>query len=584
VKNRISVTITALIFFYLGACSNDDSAERGPVIGEIGNEVVYLYDLIPAEKFSSFSRENIDSRKNRLKSFLTNKMYSKEGYSRGLHKTKLFQEKLTDHIDKNMATVVYKKVVLEKYTNENSLRDLYEHLKKRISARHILLTHNSASNGIRKANRTKNETLILLNSLRQKIVSKDDFITYANDLSEDQASSDGGDLGFFEWGQMEESFQKAAFSLEPNTVSEPVETSFGFHLIWVDSVKTVDLKPFEEMQVELENKIYAIYQKEINITSEKFIDSLNVAANTKYYDANFNFLLSKINEFNSAKDKHLNRQSQIDFLMSVELPGYLSTYLDNGVEKSISSEPIINLIKNPSLGWTIDKITDVQILKTVLKRETNMRLINKFGYRSKYEKDDDVLKDLKKKEQNFMRQELIKVEVVNKVIPDNKKLLVYYNEHKDRYVFPGLSDIVEILTSKKPLIDSLYLLVSNGQDMSKLAASFSERKNVKKNRGILHDISREKLPPIGKTAASMDVGEVSIPFKVGTKWSFFKVISKSPPGYKPYENVKSLVSIDFNRDEAKRLQAIFEDYLKEKYEPKYYFERFIPELAEGKVE
>jgi len=72
--------------------------------------------------------------------------------------------------------------------------------------------------------------------------------------------------------------------------------------------------------------------------------------------------------------------------------------------------------------------------------------------------------------------------------------------------------------------------------------------------------------------------------KWAQKWSFFKVISKSPPGYKPYENVKSRVSIDFKRDEAKRLLAIFEDYLNERYEPKYYFERFIPELAEGKVE
>ena len=582
--NRISVAITLLILFSLASCSKDDSAEKGPVIGEIGSEVVYLYDLIPEGKFPSFSRKNVDFRKNRLKIYLKNKMYSKEGFSRGLHITKSVQEKLTDYIDKNMAKVVYKKVVLEKYANENSLRELYEHLKKRVSARHILISYNGTSGGIRKVNRTKTEALNLLNDLRQKIVSKDDFITYAIDLSEDQTSSDGGNLGFFEWGHMEDSFQETAFSLEPNTVSEPVETSYGFHLIWVDSVKTVDLKPFEQMQVELKNKIYAIYRKEINLTSEKFIASLNVAANTKFHDANFIFLLKKITEFNSSNNKNVNRQSQIDFLQSIELPGHLLTYLDNGAEKSISSEPIINLIKNPSLGWTIDKITYIQIIKNILKDETTARLIKEYGFRSKYEEDDDFLKDLKKKEQDFMKQELTKTEVVNKVIPDSENLLTYYNEHKDRYVSSGVSDIVEILISEKSLIDSLYILVSIGQDMSELASSFSERKNVKKNRGILHDISRDKLPPIGKTVASMDIGEVSKPLKVGTKWSFFKVISKSPPRYKPFENVMSLVSIDFKRDETKLMRAIFEDYLNDKYEPKYYFDKFIPELVEGKVE
>jgi len=422
--NRIFVAFTAIILFSLAACSKEHPIEKGPVIAKIGNEYLYLYDMIPEGKFPSFSRKDVNFRKNRLKIYVINEMYNREGYSRGLHKTEAVQEKLIDHIDKNMPTVVYTKIVLEKFVNEKLLNKLYERLKKRVSARHILISHNGVVNKARNVDRTKNDALNLISDIRLKIASKDDFIAFANDISEDQASTEGGDLGFLKWGQMEDSFQETAFSIEPNSVSGPVETSYGFHLIWVDSVKNITLKPFDQMQAELKNKIYTIYRNEINLTAEKFVDSLNVAAQTTFNDTNFEFLFNKISEFNSSKNKQADRQSLINFLMSVELPGPLVTYIDNGVEKAVSTEQIVNLIKNPSSGWSIDRITDVQPFKNVIKDEITGRLIKQFGFYAKFEEDENVRRDLKKKEQDLMRQELTKIEVANKVFSDDEKLFL----------------------------------------------------------------------------------------------------------------------------------------------------------------
>ena len=78
---------------------------------------------------------------------------------------------------------------------------------------------------------------------RRRITGGEKFAKVAAELSEDPGSAkSGGDLGFFARGTMDGSFEKAAFSLPLNTVSEPVKSPFGWHLIEVlerDTVKTI---------------------------------------------------------------------------------------------------------------------------------------------------------------------------------------------------------------------------------------------------------------------------------------------------------------------------------------------------------
>ncbi|MEJ6563577.1 MAG: peptidylprolyl isomerase [Euryarchaeota archaeon] len=69
--------------------------------------------------------------------------------------------------------------------------------------------------------------------MREKIVKLKDFQKMARKKSTCPSSQKGGDLGWFRKGQMVPPFEEAVWKNELSTVSEPVKTQFGYHLIWV---------------------------------------------------------------------------------------------------------------------------------------------------------------------------------------------------------------------------------------------------------------------------------------------------------------------------------------------------------------
>jgi len=69
--------------------------------------------------------------------------------------------------------------------------------------------------------------------IRSQIRTFDDFKYYARIYSKCPSGRNGGDLGCFGRGQMVKPFEKAAFNGAVGEVSDPVETQFGYHLLWV---------------------------------------------------------------------------------------------------------------------------------------------------------------------------------------------------------------------------------------------------------------------------------------------------------------------------------------------------------------
>ena len=75
------------------------------------------------------------------------------------------------------------------------------------------------------------------------------FEDLAKKYSEDPGTKDkGGDLGWITQGQTVPEFEKTAFGLEKDKISDLVKTQYGFHIIKVLDKETAHTKPFEEVK------------------------------------------------------------------------------------------------------------------------------------------------------------------------------------------------------------------------------------------------------------------------------------------------------------------------------------------------
>lgn len=75
------------------------------------------------------------------------------------------------------------------------------------------------------------EKLSLAQELKTRITKGESFANLAKQYSIDGSKRRGGDLGFFGRGMMVPEFEKTAFALEKEQVSDIVKTQFGYHII-----------------------------------------------------------------------------------------------------------------------------------------------------------------------------------------------------------------------------------------------------------------------------------------------------------------------------------------------------------------
>ncbi|WP_248929095.1 peptidylprolyl isomerase [Paenibacillus hamazuiensis] len=138
------------------------------------------------------------------------------------------------------------------------------HLYDIATVRHILVVTNDPATG--KETRSKEEALARAKEVQDKLNKGGDFDALAKEYSDDPGSRDkGGKYENEEISQWDPAFGKAAAELPLNTISDPVESSFGYHIMKVEARSS---KSFDDVKGSIrselaETQIYDFFEKEL---------------------------------------------------------------------------------------------------------------------------------------------------------------------------------------------------------------------------------------------------------------------------------------------------------------------------------
>ena len=238
-------------------------AQNIPIVANVNNEDISLETMIHAmnelppeiqsQPFMSYYEDLLER-------VIDIKLFAQEGKKMKLDEEPSVRAAIDFVIEKVLMQAFLSKYVQENIKEEN-IKASYSNFiadetsREEIKASHILMD-------------TENEAIDVIKMLNDG----DDFAELAKNKSTGPSGPSGGDLGWFKRGQMVPPFEKAAFSLNKNEITQrPVQTQFGWHVIKIFDKRIPEAPSYESMK----NKL--IQDLERKIVSKKIQDLRNDA-------------------------------------------------------------------------------------------------------------------------------------------------------------------------------------------------------------------------------------------------------------------------------------------------------------------
>jgi len=149
--------------------------------------------------------------------------------------------------------------------SDDEIADYYEKMKYEIKASHILVDDEE-----------------LANEIKEKLDDGEDFEKLAKKHSTDGSADNGGDLGFFTVDNMVPEFENAAYELDVDEISDPVQSDHGYHIILLtDKKEAEDIGTLEENKNTIKQKLIEkkVTPEEITEKMNQLIESANITVN-----------------------------------------------------------------------------------------------------------------------------------------------------------------------------------------------------------------------------------------------------------------------------------------------------------------
>lgn len=317
--NNQNITKSQFDKAYEKAAKHSQLAQMGIDIPEDENNLMYLMikdrvvnDLIVKELLNQeLKKRNITVSKKEIEAEhkkMVDKLGSKDKFNDILKQNGIKYSDFEEDLKQELMMKKLVNIIHPVKISESDAKSFYnKNLDKfktpdQVRASHILVMANPVEikEGLTKKNKTLTEAEInqqvqvemaMRYKKAQEIANEikstpDRFEAKAREVSDDKASAEkGGDIGFFSKNDMVKEFSDAAFKLRPNTISEVVQTPYGFHIIKVTDRKAAGQQPYEKIKSQLIQ--YLTAQAQVKAL-EQFLTMLKSQAVIEYVDDSYN--------------------------------------------------------------------------------------------------------------------------------------------------------------------------------------------------------------------------------------------------------------------------------------------------------
>jgi peptidyl-prolyl cis-trans isomerase C len=259
--------------------ASGEQPEKDPerVLAKIETQEIKEKDvdqIIQAAGPQGAAYDNEQGRKAILDDLVAARLFAISGKKQGLDQTPEFKSALENFVEnftsQTLARLAIEKAVENIAASEEESKKFYDEnpaqfmTPEEVRARHILLNDDVTS---------ADKVSTIQDELKKGVSFDVLAVTYSTDPS---AAQGGGDLGFFGKGHMVPEFETAAFALkEPGDISDPIQTTFGWHIIKLEEKKPSAVVPYDDVKPQIiqylsNEKRTQKYREELEVLKKEY--------------------------------------------------------------------------------------------------------------------------------------------------------------------------------------------------------------------------------------------------------------------------------------------------------------------------
>ncbi|MDP3024104.1 MAG: peptidylprolyl isomerase [candidate division Zixibacteria bacterium] len=555
-KTRIVIQLVTLGLFSLSLSTNSNaflfSSKNKDIAAKVNGEIITKEDFKKKLESLNFvtkdnKAEEQKTKRDALETLITDRLVEQKAKKLDVSKDEAWKQREEKYSLEHLLDLLFRKEIVEKVQVQDSeITVFYNENREKLFTKpeqfkvsHILIkieTDTLQKGNSKKAKQAEKKALEKIESVYQRVKKGEDFAALARQYSqEDGTREKGGELGYLPRGRMLKEFEEQLSTLQPNEISKPLKTKFGYHIL-----KYTDKKPSEVVEL-----------------NKDLIDRIKSS-------------LAKDKQREKADDYILDQKKRANYVFNEEVL--------NQNPDSVNGDPWVLSIDNQDTVKFLKYRGELEPYKQYLQKDDltledeKKLLVDKISLfnllvlaarRGGYDTLPEYVKEVNDYRVKVARKRVLDEGVLLGYIPTDVEVYDYYLAHRDQFPPDSSIHVYHIIFSDSLKAEEVLKKIKDGADFVEMAKEYypgeKEIRDVAYDLGFISD--KDISAEFYKTAAQLKVGEVGGPVKSDWGYHLIKVVERR--GDSPVELYKDKIKNLVTTEKAGKVRAEWQKKLRD---------------------